>query len=505
MSKRLLFNSLSGFMLYIVSIVVTFIMSPVFIRALGNRDFGLWEVIISVVGYMGLLDLGIGPALLRFISVAHGKEDLDDLKQTISTAYVFFIVVGLVVCLTFILLSFYPQVVARKQDAASISAVFMLVGLNSLLLFPLQVLTTSLMGVQSYTLYNVIKIIFRITDAYLAYYLLSQYPGNGLIILAALAPCNSLAQLLIFAGVVHLNKAIPRFSISAVRYSKLKELFVFGIKSLTTMTASRIQNQSVPIIIGNVIGLGYVVYFAMPNRLIDYSKNISQVIGIPLTPYFGSSLGKGDNDYLLSSWFNSTLALQSISLALPIVIFFYGEIFLSLWIGPKYASAGHWVINFLLIGLVADSFAGNSFRMLTIQSKHGRYAVVWLLLSLISIPVGIWGASQWGVAGVALGTTLVTAFGSIAAVVMACSVMEVSLKKYYKETVSPLVVPLFLLLVTCALMNYFLYVKTYLTLIAHVVIAGMIYFTGVWRFTIPTDIKNKIKSKFNFHFSPQQN
>ena len=53
--KKLLLNSLSGTSLYLINIVVAFIMSPVIIRALGNRDYGLWELVMSVIGYMGLL------------------------------------------------------------------------------------------------------------------------------------------------------------------------------------------------------------------------------------------------------------------------------------------------------------------------------------------------------------------------------------------------------------------------------------------------------------------
>lgn len=505
MSKRLFMNSLSGVLLFIVTIVVTFIMSPVIIKSLGNRDYGFWEIVMSVVGYMGLLDLGIGPALLRFISVAHGKDDREDLQQTISTAFAFFLIIGVLVLLLFVLLSYYPQIVAGRaqQDMSNLSTVFVLVGLNAFVLFPMQVVTTALMGMQRHYLYNSIKIVFRIVDAVIAYYLLFQYPGKGLVVLAVMAPCLNLVQFIIFAGIVCLDQSIPNINLAAVKYLKLKELFVFGIKSLTTMAASRIQNQSVPLIIGHVIGLGQVVYFAMPNRLIDYGKNISQVIGIPLTPYFGSSFGKGENDELLKSWLTTSLALQAIGLAIPLVIFFYGEIFISFWIGREYASAGHWVINFLLIGLVADAFAGNSFRMLTVQSKHGMYAIVWLVLSLLSIPVGILGASQWGVAGVALGTTLVTAVGSLVSVLMACSLMQISPNTYFKETVFPLLMPLLLLLLAFLIMNNLFEVKGYVSLSVQVFAAGVIYCIAIWVFTLSADIKNRLKISLYRRFATQ--
>ena len=73
--KKLLLNSLSGTSFYLINIVVAFIMSPVIIRALGNRDYGLWELVMSVIGYMGLLGWRNWSRIgLRFVSIADGEK-----------------------------------------------------------------------------------------------------------------------------------------------------------------------------------------------------------------------------------------------------------------------------------------------------------------------------------------------------------------------------------------------------------------------------------------------
>ena len=155
--------------------------------------------------------------------------------------------------------------------------------------------------------------------------------------------------------------------LSAVTLPKLKELFTFGAKSARMLVASRLQNQSVPLIIGNVIGLGHIVYFVMPNRLVDYGRGLSQAVGFPLTPYFGAAIGRGDHEDLTKSWLNSTLALQIVSIVMPVIIIFYGETFSGLWIGQEYAVAGHAVLYVLSAGLVADSLAINAFRILAVN------------------------------------------------------------------------------------------------------------------------------------------
>lgn len=497
MSRKLLHNSLSGTALYAINVVVAFIMSPVLIIALGNRDYGLWELVLSVIGYMGLLDLGIGGSLVRFVSVADGKQDKDDLQKTVSTAFAFFLVVGIVAVLLFIVLGYSPSFIAGSEtkDIANLGTVFILLGINAGILFPQQVFIATLMGVQRHYVINNTRIVLAIARACLTYYLLAQYQGRGLIVLALLEPVFTAIQFVLFAVIVYLDRDIPKISLSAVSRRKAKEMVTFGTKSVTMLAASRLQNQSVPFIIGNVIGLGYIVYFVIPNRLVDYAKGVSQAIGFPLMPYFGAAVGRGDHDELLKSWLNTTLALQIVSLAMPLVIFFYGETFLRLWIGDEYAVAGHMILNILLVGLVSDSLATNSFRMLTAQGKHGKCSLVWLVFSALSIPVGIWGAHKWGVVGVAAGTTAVNVLANLITVCMACSVMQVSLITYFSKTLLRVSIPLLLITITMwSLCNIFP-VKSFYGLIINTLVASCIYLLAIWMFTVDKEVRVKLMDR----------
>lgn len=502
MSKKLLLNSLSGTTHYAVSVVVAFIMSPVYIKALGNRDYGLWELVMSVIGYMGLLDLGVGPALVRFVSIADGKQDRDDLRQTISTSFAFFVVVGSVSVLIFFALGYSPGMIAGSEtkDIANLGTVFMLLGINAGMLFPLQVFIATLMGVQRHYIVNSVRIMMLIPRAGLTYYLLLHYQGRGLIIMALLEPIFTAITFLIFSGAVYFDETIPNMSFLAITRSKAKEMLTFGVKSATMMIASRLQNQSVPLIIGNVLGLGQIVYFVLPNRLVDYAKGVSQAIGFPLTPYFGAAVGRGNHGELVKSWLNTTLAIQIVSLAMPVVIFFCGETFLGLWIGQEYSVAGRMVLYILMAGLVADSLAGNSFRILTAQGKHGKIAMIWLVLSVISILLGIWWAHLWGVAGVAAGTTISIVIANMLTVIMACLTMKVSLVTYISKCILPLMLPLLLLMVTMWGACRIFPAKSYIDLILVLITAGSVYITAVWFFTLEADVRQKLKERARLAF-----
>lgn len=497
MTKKLLFNSLSGTTLYIANIIVAFIMSPIYIKVLGNRDYGLWELVMSVVGYMGMLDLGIGGSLVRFVSIADGKQDRADLQQTMSTALAFFVPVGVLAIVLFFTLSYYPGLIAGQEtrNIANLGTIFMLLGVNAAMLFPLEVFTATLIGLQRHYFLNSVRAVLLVVRASLCYFLLLHYPERGLLVMAVLQPCFTAIEFFLFVGAVFLDRTIPKIAFSAVTWKKARALFGFGAKSATMLIASRLQNQSVPIIIGHMIGLGQIVYFVMPNRLIDYARGISQAIGYPLTPYFGATIGKGNDEALKTSWLNTTQALQIVSLAMPIVVFFCGETFLALWIGPEYSMAGRMVLFILLAGLVADSFATNAYSILTAQGKHGKTAVMWLVFSLLSILLGIGGAYLWGVTGVAAGTTVATVMGNVLTIVMACAVMQIPVSTYFCKTLLR-VIPSLLILATSLWVLEFLFVlKNYFNLFLQVGISGIIYLLAIWHFSFTQEIRIKISER----------
>ena len=65
MLRLLLVNTGSNLATMIVRLAIVFIMTPVLVHNLGRYDYGLWEMISGVMGYMGLFDLGTRPAVSR--------------------------------------------------------------------------------------------------------------------------------------------------------------------------------------------------------------------------------------------------------------------------------------------------------------------------------------------------------------------------------------------------------------------------------------------------------
>lgn len=479
------------------NIAVAFILSPILLRALGNSAYGLWELIMSVVGYMGLLDLGIGSAMVRYVAVADGSGNREHMARIMATSLAFFGAMGVAACALFALLGFFPGVIAGEEavQIGGVELLFYLFAVNALFLFPMQVFLSVLLGIQCHYFINCSRILLIGVKSILIYWYITSHTGHLLVFISIVELAYTLLSFVCFYLFLLSKKKIPRFSCRSVSKETFKDLFVFGSKNLVMMAASRLQNQSVPLIIAHVVGMGSIVYYTFPNRLVDYAKGFSLAIGYPLTPYFSAMVGKEQSEELRNAWLQTTFVLQAIMFIMPVVLWQYGELFLRLWIGMEYAEAGRWVIWLLVIGLVADTFAVNSFRLLTAKASHGRSALLWLILAAMSIPAGVMGGRMWGIEGVTFAVVLVTVVGNLATLVFACATLNISCKEYLQATCMKLFLPVALGTGCSFLLLCWWDITNFLILFCHVAIVSLFYCLQVWFFSFDAAMKASLLQK----------
>src|SRR5260370_29592777 len=81
------------------SILVTFFLSPFVVRHLGNGAYGVWTLIGSLTGYLGLLDMGVRGAVTRYVARFHAQANHQQANETASSAMMIFSSAGLLAIL----------------------------------------------------------------------------------------------------------------------------------------------------------------------------------------------------------------------------------------------------------------------------------------------------------------------------------------------------------------------------------------------------------------------
>ena len=65
----------------IVQNIITIVYTPVMLRLLGQNEYGLYQLVYSVVSYLGLLNFGFGSAYVRFYSRYRVKDDQEGIAK----------------------------------------------------------------------------------------------------------------------------------------------------------------------------------------------------------------------------------------------------------------------------------------------------------------------------------------------------------------------------------------------------------------------------------------
>src|SRR5579864_4720643 len=139
-SRRLARGSALNVANLLVTALVSIMMMPFIVHHLGDRMYGIWALVAGVVGYYGLLELGLGAAIRRYLGAALGAQDVEQSRRVFNTALILYCGLGLVVLLvTTGAAALAPLFTKSKEDAHLFRAVIFLVGLAVSIGFPIRI------------------------------------------------------------------------------------------------------------------------------------------------------------------------------------------------------------------------------------------------------------------------------------------------------------------------------------------------------------------------------
>ena len=77
-----------GMIYKILSMCLSYISIPLFLKYLGQQDYGLWMTIFSIVSWIYTFDLGIGNGLKNKLTESLTKKNYNEAREYITTGYV---------------------------------------------------------------------------------------------------------------------------------------------------------------------------------------------------------------------------------------------------------------------------------------------------------------------------------------------------------------------------------------------------------------------------------
>jgi O-antigen/teichoic acid export membrane protein len=76
------------------STLISFFFTPFLISQLGIDHYGLYALVLSISGMLGIMDLGLGEATLRYVSYYYGHGDIEGINRSVGATLSVYVVMG---------------------------------------------------------------------------------------------------------------------------------------------------------------------------------------------------------------------------------------------------------------------------------------------------------------------------------------------------------------------------------------------------------------------------
>jgi len=67
------------------------LLTPYVLHHIGDEAFGLWVLVVTLVGYYGVLDGGVRSSILRYTSRYRALGDQESVKEVVATAFYYYL------------------------------------------------------------------------------------------------------------------------------------------------------------------------------------------------------------------------------------------------------------------------------------------------------------------------------------------------------------------------------------------------------------------------------
>jgi O-antigen/teichoic acid export membrane protein len=397
-ARHFIVNVLWSWAGVMTTIAVAALISPYIIRTIGDTNYSIWSLALSVVEYFWLIDLGLRSATVKYSAEFRTLGEERGTSELLSTGLVVYTFSGLLIaCITLIIA---PRIGPTFHiDNPVFPVLVMLVGLSWSVGLVFNLFGAALEGCQRFDIPNRIWITGLILRSIGTVVVLHM--GFGLLQMGIILFCTQfLTYILTYIG---FRSVLPHIIVSwtCARWSMLKTMVRYGVPSFTVLISTRLLTHSVPFLIAYFLPVRFLAYYTVPMRILDYALDGIGRVGMVTTPNATELMASGRSEQLVGLGVYANR--YSLTLFAPVTMFLlaYGFELYSQWIRPDFAGNSAYLLPAMLLGptIIAGQF--NSVSILFGLGSHKTYSRMLLLESILAVTGMVIALPRFGLYGAA--------------------------------------------------------------------------------------------------------
>lgn len=403
--KRFTINLLATWSDHVLGMLLALILMPLVLGVLGDSQYGTWVFISAIAGYSGLLGLGLGPTVSRYVAAHHANGDAEEVNRVVNAIGAVYLAMSLAAVLIAAMLAWLVPVLWPNSGVSitELRWVILVLGFNVAVSILGCVFGGVLIGLQRFELER--AFVFSSGVVRFVLTLLVLQKEWGLLILALITLATTLAENLGYVACAFRLMPSLRFGPRHFRRETLRECFSFSAFAFLEVVATKLIESTDCIVIGCVLGTEAIVPYYVAQRLCQYISKPLQCIASVCLPRAGELHAQGNTEELRD------LTARAAGLAWLLVMGFFigasyfGPMVMATWVHKTYPQS-----QTILLLLLAGQVIGTPMKVVTSvlfgMGDVRKPSVIYIVEAIANFTLSLGLIHGMGLVGVALGTML---------------------------------------------------------------------------------------------------
>ncbi len=424
-NKRIAKNTLFMYVRMIFVMVVSLYTSRIVLQTLGVEDYGTYQVVGGIVGFLSFLNITLSSGTSRFLMFELGTGNKERLQKTFSTLLTaHYVLAAIVVILaeTIGLWFVYHKLVipANRMDAAVITYhISVFTAFFSLTQTPYAASIKSHERMDIYAYTSIVDVTVKLAIVYL----LAISPIDRLVFYAILLAVASIAMMMFYRWY-----CVRKFEECKYHFSFDKEIF-YHITSycgwnLFSNTAGVLNTQGMIILLNMFFNAGVVTALSIATTVKNAANSFVENYRIASVPQIVKQYAAGDFESSKNLVLSSTKYSYFLLFLMGLPIFLVAPELLKLWlkIVPDYSVV---FLRFVIVICFLELFNGSFYTALNAVGRIREFSIIYPAIMFLCFPV-VYIAFKMGYSPITVSIVMLVANAFMSLVVMPRLVVKIA-------------------------------------------------------------------------------
>ena len=401
----------SGVVLSYVSIIVNTLIqllyTPLLIRMLGQSEYGLYSLVASIIGYLTVLDLGFGNAIIVYTAKYREQRKYEEEKKLHGMFKIIFIIIGFIA--TFLGMILYFNVNNIFGNSMSV------IELNKMRIMML-ILSFNLMFTFIFSIYSSIisayeKFVFNklmaITSAILKPLIMIPLLFTGFKSIAMCVVITFVNVIVLLSNYFYCKYKL-NINTKYVGFDKyiFKVIFGYSVWIFIGAIVDKVNWSVDNFVLGAISGTIAVSIYSIAATLNQLFISLSIAISGVLLPKMSKLVANNASSKELTSEMIKVGRLQNyIIFLMGSGLVLFGKEFIRIWAGEGFEES-YQVALLLIIPVCIPLIQNLGLSIMQAMNKYKFKSISTAIMAVFNVIMSIYFAKLWGATGAALGTCI---------------------------------------------------------------------------------------------------